>query len=195
MRRKKIILPNEKILSLLEERIMAGEAVRLPVRGYSMSPWLLDGRDTVILHPVDPAGIVVGDVILYRWKDAFLMHRVVEIKGAHNRPACGLPEGASGGLPGGASGGLPGGASGGLPDAASGGLPEGASGGLPQYFICRGDALQTSELVPVSDVIARAELPAHSPRTLRMRRVRGWLQRVRGLLRRVWGSVWRLLRK
>ncbi len=55
MRRKKIILPNEKILSLLEERIMAGEAVRLPVRGYSMSPWLLDGRDTVILHPVDPA--------------------------------------------------------------------------------------------------------------------------------------------
>ena len=171
MRRKKIILPNEKILSLLEERIMAGEAVRLPVRGYSMSPWLLDGRDTVILHPVDPAGIVVGDVILYRWKDAFLMHRVVEIKGAHNRPACGLPEGASGGLPG------------------------GASGGLPQYFICRGDALQTSELVPVSDVIARAELPAHSPRTLRMRRVRGWLQRVRGLLRRVWESVWRLLRK
>lgn len=142
---------------------MAGEAVRLPVRGYSMSPWLLDGRDTVILHPVDPAGIVVGDVILYRWKDAFLMHRVVEIKGAHNRPACGLPEGAS--------------------------------GGLPQYFICRGDALQTSEVVPVSDVIARAELPAHSPRTLRMRRVRGWLQRVRGLLRRVWGSVWRLLRK
>ena len=163
MRRKKIILPNEKILSLLEERIMAGEAVRLPVRGYSMSPWLLDGRDTVILHPVDPAGIVVGDVILYRWKDAFLMHRVVEIKGAHNRPACGLPEGAS--------------------------------GGLPQYFICRGDALQTSELVPVSDVIARAGLPAHSPRTLRMRRVRGWLQRVRGLLRRVWGSAWRLLRK
>ena len=179
MRRKKIILPNEKILSLLEERIMAGEAVRLPVRGYSMSPWLLDGRDTVILHPVDPAGIVVGDVILYRWKDAFLMHRVVEIKGAHNRPACGLPEGASGGLPGGASG----------------GLPDAASGGLPQYFICRGDALQTSEVVPVSDVIARAGLPAHSPRTLRMRRVRGWLQRVRGLLRRVWESVWRLLRK
>ena len=142
---------------------MAGEAVRLPVRGYSMSPWLLDGRDTVILHPVDPAGIVVGDVILYRWKDAFLMHRVVEIKGAHNRPACGLPEGAS--------------------------------GGLPQYFICRGDALQTSELVPVSDVIARAGLPAHSPCTLRMRRVRGWLQRVWGLLRRVWGSVWRVLRK
>lgn len=150
---------------------MAGEAVRLPVRGYSMSPWLLDGRDTVILHPVDPAGIVVGDVILYRWKDAFLMHRVMEIKRAHNRPACGLPGGASGGL------------------------PEGASGGLPQYFICRGDALQTSEVVPVSDVIARAGLPAHSPRTLRMRRVRGWLQRVRGLLRRVWESVWRLLRK
>ncbi|MDD3101421.1 MAG: hypothetical protein PHD89_08850, partial [Bacteroidales bacterium] len=70
MRRKKIILPNEKILSLLEERIMAGEAVRLPVRGYSMSPWLLDGRDTVILHPVDPAGIVVGwklQPLTFRW--------------------------------------------------------------------------------------------------------------------------------
>ncbi|HOO42890.1 MAG TPA: hypothetical protein P5167_05945 [Bacteroidales bacterium] len=147
MRRKRQIkyLPNKDVLLLIREQIAAGRSVRLPVRGNSMSPLLLDQRDTVLLRPVDPVKIKMGDVILYSWKDGFVMHRVV---GIEESPA-----------------------------------------GLPERFICRGDALQNSENVPIEDVIAIAELPAHSFLTLMVRRVwlrlRGWLGRLRRWLRRL----------
>ena len=132
-------LPNKDVLLLIREQIAAGRSVRLPVRGNSMSPLLLDQRDTVLLRPVDPVKIKMGDVILYSWKDGFLMHRVV---GIEESPA-----------------------------------------GIPERFICRGDALQNSENVSVENVIAIAELPAHSFLTLLMRRawlrLRGWLGRLR----------------
>ena len=147
-----LFLPNENVLPLIEEQIAAGKSVKLRVRGNSMFPILMDGRDMVALHHVDPLQIKVGDVIFFRWSKGFLMHRVIEIV-------------------------------------------EGHQGARPVKFVTRGDALRSTELVPIEDVIALAELPAHSPRTLRMRRVRGWLQRVRGLLRWVWGWVMRLLRR
>lgn len=147
-----LFLPNENVLPLIEEQIAAGKSVKLRVRGNSMFPILMDGRDMVNLHHVDPLQIKVGDVIFFRWGKGFLMHRVIEI--VEEQP-----------------------------------------GARPLKFVTRGDALRSTEVVPVEDVIALAELPAHSPRTLRMRRVQGWLQRVRGLLRRVWGSVWRLPRR
>jgi signal peptidase I len=147
-----LFLPNENVLPLIEEQIAAGKSVKLRVRGNSMFPRLMDGRDMVALHHVDPLQIKVGDVIFFRWGKGFLMHRVIEIV-------------------------------------------EGHQGARPLKFVTRGDALRSTEVVPIEDVIALAELPAHSPRTLRMRRVRGWLQRVRGLLRRVWGWVMRLLRR
>lgn len=147
-----LFLPNENVLPLIEEQIAAGKSVKLRVRGNSMFPRLMDGRDMVALHHVDLLQIKVGDVIFFRWGKGFLMHRVIEIV-------------------------------------------EGHQGARPLKFVTRGDALRSTELVPIEDVIALAELPAHSPRTLRMRRVRGWLQRVRGLLRRVWGWVMRLLRR
>jgi hypothetical protein len=134
-------LPNKDVLQLLEEQIAAGQSVRLPVRGNSMSPALMDKRDTVLLRPVNPLQIKVGHVILYRWKDSFLMHRVVGMKEA--------------------------------------------SGSLPKRFICRGDALQSTEIVPVEDVIALAELPAHSFLTLLVRRAMLLARRVGGRLRRV----------
>lgn len=132
-------LPNKDVLLLIREQIAAGRSVRLPVRGNSMSPILQDRRDTVLLHPVDPLKIKVGDVILYSWKDGFLVHRVVGMKES----------------------------------------PE----GIPELFICRGDALQTFENVPIENVIALAELPAHSSLKLLMRRLRRWLLRGFGRVR------------
>jgi hypothetical protein len=81
-------LPNKDVLLLIREQIAAGRSVRLPSEGNSMSPLLLDQRDTVLLRPVDPVKIKMGDVILYSWKDGFLMHRVV---GIEESPA-GIPE-------------------------------------------------------------------------------------------------------
>lgn len=172
-----LFLPNENVLPLIEEQIAAGKSVKLRVRGNSMFPILMDGRDMVNLHHVDPLQIKVGDVIFFRWGKGFLMHRVIEIVEEH---------------PGGETGTSVPGSS--VPRSKSG-LIAGHPVARPEKFVTRGDALRSSEVVPIEDVIALAELPAHNPRTLRSRRVRGWLHRVRGLLRRVWGSVWRLPRR
>ncbi|MDD4500839.1 MAG: hypothetical protein PHP15_10660 [Bacteroidales bacterium] len=167
-----LFLPNENVLPLIEEQIAAGKSVKLRVRGNSMFPILMDGRDMVALHHVDPLQIKVGDVIFFRWGKGFLMHRVIEIveETGSSVPGSSVPGSKSG-------------------------LIAGHPVARHEKFVTRGDALKSTEVVPIEDVIALAELPAHSPRTLRMRRVQGWLQRVRGLLRRVWGSVWRLLRR
>ncbi len=155
MKRHYKYLPNKEVLQLIEEQIGAGRTVRLPVRGNSMNPLLLDRRDTVLLHPVDPQQIGVGDVILYRWKDSFLMHRVVEMKGE-------TQTGASRDDDGGAS----------------------HRAEAVKWFICRGDALQNTESVQIEDFIALAELPAHNPLKLLVRMVWGWLGRVQGWLQR-----------
>ncbi|MBP1671151.1 MAG: peptidase [Bacteroidetes bacterium] len=77
----KKIIPNLEALKIIEEGIRAGSSVRLTVRGNSMSPLLLDGVDIVILNPYIPENLKVGDVILFRYREAFLLHRIIEIKG------------------------------------------------------------------------------------------------------------------
>lgn len=77
----KKIIPNIEALKIIEEGIKAGGSVRLTVRGNSMSPLLLDGIDAVTLNPFIPEKLKTGDVILFRYKDAFLLHRIIEIRG------------------------------------------------------------------------------------------------------------------
>ncbi|NTV19337.1 MAG: hypothetical protein HGA83_07900 [Bacteroidales bacterium] len=76
----KKIIPNTDALKIIEEGIKAGSSVRLTVRGNSMSPLLLDGVDIVILHPFIPDNLKKGDVILFRYREAFLLHRIIEIQ-------------------------------------------------------------------------------------------------------------------
>lgn len=81
----KKIIPNIEALKIIEEGIKTGSIVRLTVRGNSMSPLLLDGVDIVILHPFIPENLKTGDVILFRYREAFLLHRIIEIQG-NNSP-------------------------------------------------------------------------------------------------------------
>jgi hypothetical protein len=184
-------LPNKDVLLLIREQIAAGRSVRLPVKGNSMSPVLLDRRDTVLLHPVDPLKIKVGDVILYSWKDGFLMHRVVGMKPGLQAVTT---EGTDTGLQAVTTEGADTGLQAVTTEGADTGLQEGADEGRSavgsdreepvKWFICRGDALQTSENVPIENVIALAELPAHSALTLLMRRLWGWVRKASGRLRK-----------
>jgi len=81
----KKIIPNIDALKIIEEGIKAGNSVRLTVRGNSMSPLLLDGVDIVTLHPFTPENLKTGDVILFRYREVFLLHRIIEIQG-NNSP-------------------------------------------------------------------------------------------------------------
>lgn len=75
----KTLVLNREVLVIIEESIREGKSVSLTVRGNSMSPLLLDGRDTVKLISFRPEELKEGDVILFRYGPDFLMHRIVRI--------------------------------------------------------------------------------------------------------------------
>lgn len=68
---------------IIEEAIrMVGEGVSVtfPVRGFSMLPFILGGRDSVILQR--PGNLRVGDVVL-AWVEGerYVVHRIIQIAG------------------------------------------------------------------------------------------------------------------
>ena len=71
-----VLLP--EVVRLLEE----GHSVTLPLRGYSMRPFLENGRDKALLRK--PESINVGDAVLAEIAPKhFVLHRIVSIKGDH----------------------------------------------------------------------------------------------------------------
>ncbi|MEA5006161.1 MAG: S24/S26 family peptidase [Rikenellaceae bacterium] len=73
------LVKNGELLPLIEESIRNGKSVTLTVRGNSMQPRLRDGKDVVELHPFSPDDIKVGDVILFRYGNRFILHRIIHI--------------------------------------------------------------------------------------------------------------------
>lgn len=59
-----------------------GVSVTFPVKGYSMLPFIIGGRESVILQK--PQVVRLGDVVL-AWVDdcRYVVHRVVSIEGEH----------------------------------------------------------------------------------------------------------------
>ncbi len=72
-------IPNIDALKIIEESIKAGTTVQLTVRGNSMSPLLMDGVDVVRLRPFIPAELKPGIIILFRYKERFVLHRIIHI--------------------------------------------------------------------------------------------------------------------
>jgi len=69
--------PNTDALKIIEESIKAGTTVQLTVRGNSMSPLLMDGVDVVRLCPFIPAELKPGVIILFRYMERFVLHRII----------------------------------------------------------------------------------------------------------------------
>jgi len=74
-------IPNIEALNIIEESIKEGSPVRIRVRGNSMSPLLLDGIDVVSLRPFVRGELKIGDIILFRYREGFMLHRIIEIIG------------------------------------------------------------------------------------------------------------------
>jgi len=72
-------IPNTDALKIIEESIKAGTTVQLTVRGNSMSPLLMDGVDVVRLRPFIPAELKPGVIILFHYKERFVLHRIIHI--------------------------------------------------------------------------------------------------------------------
>lgn len=72
----KRVLPNNIFFAWVEEELAAGRSVRFVVNGFSMMPLLRNGRDEVLLEPCDPQSIAKGNILLFRYKGAHILHRV-----------------------------------------------------------------------------------------------------------------------
>lgn len=66
---------------MVAEAVSAGHTATLPLRGFSMRPYLEDNRDKALLAPV-PDVLKVGDVILAEIAPKrYALHRIVSIDG------------------------------------------------------------------------------------------------------------------
>ena len=73
-------MPNSIIIPEVARLVNEGKSVTLPLRGYSMRPYLEDQRDKgLLVKPKEP--LKVGDVILAEIEpQRYALHRIVKIE-------------------------------------------------------------------------------------------------------------------
>lgn len=74
-------IANDRLFADLERLFAEGGDVQLPVKGYSMRPFLMSGRDSVHLVPVTPDRLRRGMVVLFRYRTGHVLHRIRRIEG------------------------------------------------------------------------------------------------------------------
>ncbi|HLT86446.1 MAG TPA: S24 family peptidase [Sphingobacterium sp.] len=77
--RQVIKMENEAFFTVVEQRLEVGDQVCIPVVGKSMEPFLRE-RDEVLLQTARGADIAIGDIVLARWGQRYVLHRVVRKK-------------------------------------------------------------------------------------------------------------------
>ncbi len=76
-----LIASNTEMLGMLEELLGEGKVVRLTIKGRSMQPLLCDGVDQVEIVSPSKEDIVPGMIVLFRYGNVFLLHRIMSRKG------------------------------------------------------------------------------------------------------------------
>jgi len=69
------------MFELLDELLSEGKVVRLRIKGSSMLPFLRDGLDQVDLTTPGDAELIPGALVLFKYKDGFILHRIIRRKG------------------------------------------------------------------------------------------------------------------
>lgn len=80
MSQKRRVVPNALLFASVEEIIAEGKSVDITVKGFSMRPFLRDGRDAVTISPIGAQELKVGMVILFRYRNAHVLHRIRAIR-------------------------------------------------------------------------------------------------------------------
>ena len=76
-----MLLPNDILIPEVARLVNEGKTVTLPLRGYSMRPYLEDNRDKGLLFTVTEP-LKEGDVILAKVEPGrYALHRIVKIDG------------------------------------------------------------------------------------------------------------------
>jgi len=78
------IIPNSVFFEEVEDSILSGHDVKIMVKGVSMMPTFLDGRDFVVVSPIQVTAVIEknlqhGDIVLFHIGNAVHLHRIIHI--------------------------------------------------------------------------------------------------------------------
>ncbi|MBR1706854.1 MAG: S24/S26 family peptidase [Bacteroidales bacterium] len=80
---EKMVINNDEFFSHVLELLEKGRQVTIPVKGYSMLPFIRGGKDLVVLE--QPGPLRVDDIVLFHVGPAeggrYIMHRILAIDG------------------------------------------------------------------------------------------------------------------
>ena len=83
--KKAIVVPNDVFFGEVVDALGRGETVTFTVKGWSMFPFLRDGKDAVRIQKAD-APLRKGDVILFRFRGRYVLHRIYGIRRKDGEP-------------------------------------------------------------------------------------------------------------
>ena len=75
-----LVIPNDVFFSRVCESLGEGGKVTFTVKGHSMFPFLRSGKDRVCLVKPESGGLAAGDVILFRFRGNYILHRIYGIR-------------------------------------------------------------------------------------------------------------------
>lgn len=72
----KMVVHNDEFFAQVLARLDEGLTTTIPVKGYSMLPFIRGGKDLVILEKAS-GDIVKDDIVLFRYGGRYVLHRVL----------------------------------------------------------------------------------------------------------------------
>lgn len=76
---EKMVLNNDVYFAQVLDMLDAGHQVTIPVKGYSMLPFIRGQKDLVILEKAGE--IRPDDIVLFRYAGRYVMHRILSVNG------------------------------------------------------------------------------------------------------------------
>ena len=76
---EKMVIANDPFFAEVVRMLGEGKRVRIPVKGYSMLPFIRGEKDEVWLET--PGEVKVDDIVLFHYRGRYIMHRVIGRQG------------------------------------------------------------------------------------------------------------------
>ncbi len=75
---EKMVIKNDPFFAEVVRMLGEGKRVRIPVKGYSMLPFIRGEKDEVWLEAPGEE-LKVDDIVLFHYKGRYIMHRIIKI--------------------------------------------------------------------------------------------------------------------
>lgn len=76
-----MLVGNRIFFEQVEAVLATGHEVKFLLRGHSMRPLMHDGRDTLVIAPVRDEEMQRGEIVLFRYHERHILHRIIRRKG------------------------------------------------------------------------------------------------------------------